>query len=153
MDPLKKLIRDLNNMPSKMKKASQAALDKEIPRLIADFKKRSPVDTGAYRSSWVKSNTRFGSGKVIAGASIVNKDPKAFILDQGATPNTAPWYFPSRNNKSGKLKEFGGKIWAGGLNPGHSLTIGGSIDPVLFKNNARQMKIAKAVANSIIRAI
>ena len=152
MGSIKALVKSLEALPAKMQKASQIALNKEVPKLILDFKSRSPIDSGAYRSSWVAFYPSVGSN-VFASVGIRNDDPKAAMLDQGATPHSFPWYFPSNKEKTGKLTESGGKIWAGGLNPGHSMTIGGAIDPVLFKNTARQLQITKAIANSVIKVI
>ena len=57
----------------------------------------------------------------------------------GAPVGEAPWYYPNRNKKgqfvkgTGKLKKSGGRVWAGGLNPGHAKTIGGPIVQVFSK--------------------
>ncbi len=153
MGTLKELIRDLNSLPKRMKQASQAALDSEIPKLVSDLQERSPVDTGAYRSSWKKSSPRFSPAGVLASASVLNDDPKAGIMNEGIAPGAAPWYFPSQKKPTGKLVESGGRIWAGGLSPGHALTIGGAMGPILLNNKDRQLQIAKTVANSIIKVI
>ncbi len=153
MGTFRELVTSINAIPTKMKKASQIALDKEARKLVVDFQQRSPVDTGKYRDSWMVFDPRFNPLGVYASVGIKNDDPKAGILDQGADPNTAPWYFPKSNSRSGKLIESGGKIWAGGLNPGHSMTIGGATGPVLFNNSNRQLQIANSIANSVIRVI
>lgn len=147
------LIRELNAIPNKMVIASQSALNAEIPRLIVDFQRRSPVDTGAYKQGWYKTNTRFHVPGIMASEGIRNDDPKAQLMEFGAEPKSAPWYYPNKKKPSGKLKKFGGKIWAGGLSPGHSLTKGGAIDPVLYKNNKRQLLIAKLVVDKVMKAI
>lgn len=147
------LIRELNAIPSKMAVASQSALNAEIPKLIVDFQRRSPVDTGAYKQGWYKTTTRFHTPGILASEGIRNDDPKANLMEFGADPKSAPWYYPNKKEPSGKLKEFGGKIWAGGISPGHSFTIGGAIDPVLYQNNERQLQIAKSVADKVMKAI
>ncbi|MCP3683858.1 MAG: HK97 gp10 family phage protein [bacterium] len=147
------LIRELNAAPAKMAIAAQSALNAEVPRLITDFRKRSPVDTGEYRRSWRKINTSSSSPGAIAGVTIANEDPKASLMEYGSDTNEPPWYYPQKGIKTGKLAVSGGMVWAGGLNPGHTFTIGGAIDPVLFKNNARQLKIANQIADKIIKVI
>jgi hypothetical protein len=153
MGTIRQLIKDLRASPSKMAKASKEALNKEIPSLIADFKARSPVDTGMYKESWAKFSPRFNSPGVFASAGIRNTDPKALLMEYGAEPGSAPWYYPGARKRTGKLAAMHGRIWAGGLNPGHSFTIGGAIDPVLFNNPSRQLQIANSVANKVIRVI
>lgn len=146
-------IEDLRKLPEKMKKAAQEILDGEVPRLIAEFKERSPVDTGLYQSSWQKAPLRIGF-RTMAGVRIRNIDyQKAEWMEYGAAPGGPPWYFPGPRKPTGKLTESGGRIWAGGLDPGHSLTIGGAIDAVIFNNDLRQEKIAKAVADNVMRYI
>lgn len=147
------LIRELNAMPNKMVIASQSALNAEVPKLIVDFKRRSPVDTGGYKRGWNKITTRFHAPGIMASAGIRNDDPKAHLMEFGADPKSAPWYYPNKKKPTGKLKEFDGRIWAGGISPGHSLTIGGAIDSVLYQNNDRQLQIAKSVADNVMKVI
>ena len=93
------LIRELNEAPAKMVIAAQSSLNKIIPELIIDFKRRSPVDTGEYKSSWYKTNLQFAGAGVIAGAVIRNDDPKAALMEFGADPGQAPWYYPNKRKE------------------------------------------------------
>lgn len=146
-------IKELNVAPANMVIAAQSALNSEVPELIKDLQRRSPVDTGQYKGSWQKVSSRFSSPGIIAGVRIRNTDPKASLMEFGLDPGTAPWYFPNSKKPSGKLIESGGKIWAGGITPGHQHTIGGAIDPVIFENNDRQLQIANTVASRVVKAI
>lgn len=71
-------------------------------------------------------------------------------MDEGAEPNAYPWYFPGSKKKTGKLKVSGGKVWAGGLNPGHEYTVGGQTGPVLFDNQKRIDSLATKIADAIV---
>lgn len=153
MGNIQELVRDLEKLPVRMKKASQAVLNKESRKLVIEFQQRSPVATGQYKAGWMSFIPRFNSSGIYASIGIKNEDPKAYMMDQGADIDSSPWYFPKSKSRSGKLVESGGKIWAGGLKPGHSMTIGGAIDPVLFNNSNRQLQIAKSIADSVIRVI
>lgn len=153
MGTIRQLIKDLNKASGKMRRAAQVALEAEVPSLIQDLKKQSPVDTGEYKQSWRKVKARFSDTNILASVGIVNVDPKAPLMEFGADPETAPWYFPNAKKPSGKLKEFDGRIWAGGLNPGHSFTVGGAIGPVIMNNEERQLRIANSVANHMIKVI
>lgn len=149
------LTRELEKMRANIVIAAQSALNSVIPSLIVDFKSRSPVDTGEYKSSWNRVTSRFSAPGVIAGASIRNDDPKASLMEFGADPDSAPWYYPGSKSRkrTGKLTVSGGRVWAGGLAPGHASTIGGAINSVLYNNDERQLKIANLIANKIIGAI
>jgi len=153
MTTLNAIIKELRTAHTRMTNAAQAGLNSVIPSLIQDFKARSPVDSGEYKASWKRANVKFTETNVIAGAAILNDDPKAHLMEFGAEPKTAPWYFPNAKTPTGKLKEQGGRIWAGGISPGHSMSIGGAITPVLFGNRERQLQIANIVANRVIKAI
>lgn len=146
------LIKELNAFGKNIAIAAQAALNKEADLLVAEFQRRSPVDSGAYKGGWGKFPVRFSSSNVIAGTVIRNSDPKAALMEFGADPRTAPWYYPNKAN-TGKLTIHGGKVWAGGLNPGHQYTIGGAIGPGLYNNHNRQLQLANSIANRVIRAI
>ena len=154
MGTIGQIINEFKTATGRIERAAQVALNSVVPLLVQDLQKRSPVDTGKYKQSWRKSQSKSVDTRVMASVGVKNTDPKAPLMEFGAEPKTAPWYFPdSKRTPTGKLTEAGGRIWAGGLNPGHSLTIGGAIDPVIFKNNARQLRIANLVANHIIKAI
>ncbi len=84
---INQLIRELNAAPSKMVIAAQSVLNKEVPKLIADLQKRSPVDTGQYRGSWRRAGAGFGGSGIIAGALIVNDDPKAPHMSGRSEPS------------------------------------------------------------------
>lgn len=151
MTTLSSLIVELKRYRKTIQARAQLALDKEVFSLIDDFRLRSPVDTGDYRKGWRRKISKFSDA--LAGALIVNEDPKAALMEYGAEPRSAPWYFPSSKAPTGKLTESQGRIWAGGLNPGHYFTVGGAIDPVLYRNEQRQLKIANAVASSVMRGL
>jgi len=149
-------IKDLKKMVSGgIKKASATILYKEDKTLIALLKAHSPSASGEFKSNWKASRKRFGSSKTLAGLVITNDTPLyGQFLAFGADPEEAPWYFPGRDKKgkftkhSGKLKAYDGKIWAGGLNPGHAKTIGGPISQVLSK---RVDSFTEEFANGIVK--
>lgn len=150
---VKRLIRELNSAPSRMAYAARVAINSEARKLIVDFRRRSPVDSGEYKGRWKKSEFISSIPGVIAGTRIFNDDTKASLMEFGANPDEAPWHYPQVNANTGKLTASGGKIWAGGLRPGHHLSIGGAIDPVLFRNNERQMRIANNVGTKVAKRI
>ncbi len=153
MTTLNAIIKELRTAQTRMVSYAQSGLNSVIPSLIRDFKSRSPVDSGQYKQSWKQAEVRFSDTNVVASKKILNDDPKAPLMEFGAEPETAPWYFPNAKTPTGKLKEHDGRIWAGGLKPGHSLTVGGAITPVLFGNNERQLKIANVIADRVLKAI
>lgn len=124
-----------------MKTNASRILYKEDKKILALLKAHSPVDTGNFRDNWKVTRSRFGSSNTLA--SILVSNDTAFygqFAAGGATPGQAPWYYPHRDKATGrfkkgtgKLKLADGKVWAGGLNPGHAKTVGGPIAIVLSK--------------------
>jgi len=116
-------------------------LYKEDKKILALLRAHSPVDTGTFRDNWAVARPRFGSTKTLAGIRIINNTPfYGQFVAGGALPGQAPWYYPHRNKATGrfkkgtgKLKLSDGRVWAGGLKPGHSKTVGGPIVQVLSK--------------------
>jgi hypothetical protein len=108
-----------------------------------------------------------GTGKKpIASIKIGNYTPYyGQFVAFGARPQKAPWYFPGRHKKgkkkgqmksgTGKLKmatgEKEGRVWAGGLNPGHPKTIGGPIEQVFGKNSKEVQNMTKEITDEFIK--
>lgn len=120
------------------KAVASAALLKEEKKLLARLKAHSPVDSGYFASRWKIKRVKFQSSNALAGLSITNDTPDyGRFATSGAEPNKAPWYYPNRDKKgkfrkgTGKLKKSAGKVWAGGLNPGHDKTVGGTVENAL----------------------
>jgi hypothetical protein len=158
MTTLLKISSDLRNVPTKVKSNVNRALFSESSALKKDFQQRAPVDSGRYQRAWRISRDRLGSSGMFASVSIFNPtNSYGVFMEYGADINKAPWYYPGvTKKKTGKLtkannSEQNGRIWAGGLNPGHSKTIGGAIDPVLFQNTRRLLKLTKVIANAAIQ--
>lgn len=145
--------RYLLKLATKINTVSKKPFQEETARVLAELQKHSPVDSGKYKESW-KVKRQFL--KIV----FYNDDPKFGLLEYGAEPNTAPWYFPkgkqsSKSKKTskptGKLKLVKGKVWAGGLNPGHELTVGGAITPVLEKY--KSARFDESMANDIVKRL
>lgn len=140
------------------KKSAHTILYKHDKTIINLLKAHSPKDSGYFADHWRVKRIRFGSRNTLAGLLIVNDTPKyGKFVAFGATPRKAPWYYPHGRQKSGrttspsgKLTESGGKIWAGGLNPGHDKTVGGPANKIIedYSN-----KISQGLANEIIKDI
>mgnify|MGYP006935318940 CR=1 FL=1 len=116
----------------------EKVLYKSENAIIKELKAHSPVDTGTYASNWKAKRSRLRFGNSLAGLTITNSTPKyGQFIEGGAEIGEAPWYFPHRNKKgqfrkgTGKLKVADGKVWPGGLNPGHAQTVGGAISIVM----------------------
>ena len=141
MDALSTLINKIKQSKEQIKKNAIRIMykkDKEILQLLKDH---SPVDTGTFRDNWKASRLRYKSSDTLAEIVVTNatKNYGQFMIT-GAEPRQAPWYYPHRDSKTGKfkkgtgkLKGSGGKVWSGGLNPGHDKTIGGPIEQALSK--------------------
>lgn len=117
----------------KVNTAAEKSFRREIDSVLQELQKRSPVDTGKYKNSWkVKEGSK--TVGILRSAVFYNDDSKFALMEFGDEPDTPPWYYPGVKKKhSGKLTVADGRVWAGGLRPGHSLTIGGAITPVLEK--------------------
>lgn len=152
MGTIRSLISELRSISVNMRVNVRIALYKEAAILRNDFKARSPVDTGRYRDSWKIARDRFSSGNTLASVSIYNDTPYGEYMEYGAAKNQAPWYYPgSRKRRTGKLALRNNRVWAGGLLPGHSATVNGAIDPVIFNNERRLRKLANIIGDSAIR--
>ena len=136
MSTFQELSGDFKKLNASLQQNVRNILSEESKTILKDLQDRSPVDTGFFRSNWKVTLSRFSPGSTISGISIRNDTPYAFWMEYGAPKFSAPWYYPLRDKRTGrfrkgtgKLKESQGRIWAGGLNPGHSMTIGGAIGP------------------------
>lgn len=123
----------------------------ECADIRKDFQERSPVDSGRYRANWRLKASSFRSPSTIASVSIYNDTRYSYFMDLGAEKNQAPWFFPSKARRTGKLAVRNGRVWAGGLNPGHGKTMHGAIGPALVNNNKRLNKMANSFADTIIK--
>jgi len=146
----------------KLKKASEHSvlkanvsrlLYKKDKEIIALLRAHSPYDpeSGAphFRDQWMASKLKYGSSNVLAQLIVINKTPGyGQFMVEGVSPGQAPWYFPNKKRKTGKLTVAGGRVWAGGLNPGHDKTIGGPIVQVLNKISD---KITQEVSKEFVK--
>ena len=149
----------------KLKKASEhTALKANVSRLlykkdneiIALLKEHSPYDPEGgsphFRDQWQAHKLKYGSSNVLAQLIVVNKTPiYGRFMVEGAELRKAPWYYPHKKNDSkrtGKLNVFDGKVWAGGLNPGHDKTFGGPITQVLSKVSD---KIVQEISDDFVK--
>ncbi len=130
--------------PGSLKTAARSILYKRDKTIRALLEASSPYDPDKkkgrhFRDNWKVKRIRFGARNVLAGLAITNTTPKyGVFVASGASPGKAPWYYPHTKTKSGrvskgtgKLTVHDGKVWAGGLNPGHSKTIGGPIAQIM----------------------
>ena len=132
-------MKSLEGQTAKLKAAS--ILYKKNRSLIAELRAHSPKDTGEFKRNWKVKRAKFGTSRTLAGIIITNDTPAyGQFVAGGAEPKAAPWYYPHKSRKTGrfikgtgKLKLSGGRVWAGGLNPGHAKTVGGPIVNVLTK--------------------
>lgn len=148
---LKPFISRLKGLPKRLNSAAEKPFRANFPLILKDLQSRSPVDRGQYKSSW-KMREGSKKGLIVANVVFYNDDPKARLMEFGSETGVAPWYYPNQA-KTGKLTVASGRVWAGGLKPGHQHTIGGAINPVLYKNNQRQLEIAQKVANAVMRRV
>lgn len=143
---------EFKRMHNSLRPRISSVLYVECRSLLLDFRERSPVDSGEYKSGWSLITSRFSAPNILSGYSLRNRTPRyGQYMEYGADVNSAPWYFPGKGKKrTGKLRVKDGKVWAGGLNPGHDKTAGGAIGPVLSNNKRRINSIAKKVADAVI---
>ena len=149
---LKTFITSLSNLPNKINKAAGIAFRKELTPILNDLKKRSPKEKGTYQKSWIITQKNV-SNSLLGYAHFQNVDvvEKAVLMEYGAEPNAAPWYYPgAKKRKSEKLTVSLGRVWPGGIDPGHQFTIGGAINPVIYKNPQRQQEILENIGNAVI---
>lgn len=144
------------SLPRKVRTAvKQETLD-QSRLLLTDIQKRSPLDSGHFKSQWHISNVGGGTG---ISYSIRNNVVYSVPLDEGAPKGGPPWNFPASGkarggtlSRSGKLIVKNNRVWAGGKSPeGH--VIGGITGSIILNNKKRQKVMANAIADSIIRAI
>lgn len=135
----------------KVNTVAEKPFDNTIGAVLEDLQRRSPVDTGMYKSSWKYRESR--AGGFLKSVVFYNEDSKFALMEFGAEPNTPPWYYPGAGNRkpSEKLTLAKGKVWAGGLEPGHALTVGGAINPVLEKY--RKAKLGEEISEVVLRRI
>lgn len=142
---------DLKNLRASMKSRINSVLYDESRTLLREFQDRAPVDSGIYRSNWRLMKSRFSPSNTIASFTLSNDTPYAIYMEEGAEKYKAPWYFPRRGSRrTGKLAVRNGRVWAGGLNPGHSKTVHGAIGPVLVDNNRRLNQLTNKIADAVI---
>lgn len=156
MGTLSSLINSLKSAHTRLKAGAEKALYKNDSLLLNELIAHSPIDTGNYSKNWKVKRLRFGTSKTLAGLTITN-DTAGYgqFIESGAPKGKAPWYYPQskktgRFRKSEKLTVSSGRVWAGGLNPGHDKTIGGAISIVMGKRGLLD-KITIDVSNEIVK--
>ena len=143
-------LKDLAYWPIKMQTGARIGLYSEGNKLMKDFESHSPLDTGKYKAGW--RTAKSFQGKI--AIKIFNAEGKGGLMEEGTGTEEAPWYYPgTRKKKSGKLIVKNGRVWAGGLNPGHTLSAGGPMNNVFFKRKRRQTQLTKVIANNIIERL
>jgi hypothetical protein len=133
-----------------MKSRISSVLYEESRTLLSDFQDRAPVDSGVFRNNWRLLRSRFTSSNTLASYTLSNATPYAIFMEEGAEKNKSPWNFPGKRKRTGKLAVRKGRVWAGGLNPGHSKTVHGAIGPVLVNNNRRLNQLTNKIADAVI---
>jgi len=157
MSNFREIAFEFGKMSKQMNNNVSGALYEESQSILADLKARSPVDSGLYRSNWRVQVSRFQSYGTIFTVSIINETPYGIYIEEGAEKFKYPWYYPNRDKQTGrfrkgtgKLKESKGRVWPGGLNPGHSMTVGGAIGPALINSQKRLAKLSEKIAKAVI---
>jgi len=152
MSSFRDIATSFSTMSMQMQKNVKLALYNQAAMLVGDFQQRSPVDTGEYRNRWRIARDRFASSSV-ASVSIVNSTSYAEYMEYGAKQGAEPWYFPApKRKRTGKLAVREGRVWAGGLSPGHSKTVGGAIGKGLLDNKRRMNQLVGSIADAVIGA-
>ncbi len=134
---LKDIIGDLQKMPKIINDNASVVFDIEVKNILEALKNHSPVDTGTFRDSWKMNIVPSFSSLALRQVKVTNSDygPKIATLNEGAQPRMAPWYYPG-SKQTGKLTVSGGKVWAGGWDPGHDMTTGGPINRVFSRTQS-----------------
>lgn len=150
---LEAFIFSMRSSVKKSKDKSRFFLYKQDKTILSLLRNHSPVDSGTFNSNWNTYRARFGARNVLAGLLITNDTPYyGKFIAFGAEPKKAPWYYPhGKKVSTGKLTLAEGKVWAGGLSPGHGKTIGGPIVQVMdkFANDFVQ-KYADEIAKDLL---
>jgi len=139
----------------KYKKASEQALQKNQATILQALRSHSPVDSGYFRSRWRVHLTKFSGSSTELAGMLISNDTEHYgqFMEEGAEPFKAPWYFPHKHKfATGKLTYLDGKVWAGGLNPGHAKTFGGAINKVFSERSKILEKLTIDVSDSAIKA-
>lgn len=128
---------NIEQMSVNLQKAGKAmetgiklALYKESTSLLNQIKEHAPVSTGYYRNNWKVSRGRVSIGGSFASLTYSNSTSYAEYMEYGADKGAYPWFFPNKKKASGRLTVRNGRVWAGGLNPGHEKTVGGAYNQV-----------------------
>lgn len=156
---LNDFINKLRTMGDRVRTSTQKALYKNESFILRELRKYSPKDKGTFAANWRARRLRFSSEKTLAGLVITNKtkDYGQFV-EAGAEPGKAPWYFPHRDKKgqfkkgTGKLKLVDGRVWAGGLDPGHAKSVGGAIAKVISDKDLLR-KLSVEISDESIKAL
>jgi len=151
---LPEFLSRLKGMGDRINKSSVKALYITESFVLRELRKHSPVDTGFFASQWRARRIRFAGNRGVIGGLVISNKAGYYgqFLELGAAPGGAPWYFPNTRKPTGKLKVSGGRVWAGGLDPGHSLTVGGAISNVI-QDKALLKKVTRDISNEVIKAV
>jgi len=153
MAKLEDIVSIFSRAAETIRPAIRNVLFAESNDLSREFQERSPIDTGEYAGNWKVKRSNYLPGNIIASYTVFNDtDDYGIFMEFGATPGEAPWYFEGSSD-SGKLGISEGKVWAGGLEPGFSNTVGGAVGPTLLDNQQRLDRIANTIADVIIRKL
>ena len=159
---LAEVIKNLERAGERMRKNVQSVAYTFVSPIILDLKKHSPKKTGTYQSNWELRKKSNASDEWLHYSFANNTPLYASAMEYGAAPGEAPWFFPKKNAKSdkfaitsrsGKLTVQDGRVWAGGVNPGHNLTIGGAIKPTIENNTARLEAIANKLGDALVEGL
>ena len=144
------IFKFLDDVPKDIRVRVKRVFSKlNVSLLLSELQYHSPEDTGDYKENWKVDRTRYTDKTVIAGLRIYNDTPYAHAMEFGGTLGGSPWPWYPRI-RTGKLVDFSGKVWAGGLKPGHGKTIGGAISIVSKKHRDFRF-LAKEIADGIVK--
>lgn len=148
---ISELVASLRQANRQIPGAVRSVVYEESKNILAELKRRSPVSTGQYKSNWMMSNRSSAASGKIASVTFANRTPYAHWMEYGGEISGKPWNFPSKKQKvSRSLTVAEGRVWAGGITPGHHLTIGGATKPALLENDARQKHIAGLIGVAVV---
>lgn len=151
---LKTFISKMRVFGDNVRKSSQKALYRNESFILRELRAHSPKDSGTFAKNWRAKRLRFSGEKTLAGLVISNKTVGyGQFAAQGADPGQAPWYFPHAKTKpTGKLTVVNGKVWAGGLEPGHAKTVGGAISRIISDKDLLN-KLSIEISNESVKAL